>query len=72
MPSSERSSDIYTRYNHLLQCGEQRSCMHCPYNGRLHDLEVKAADMLSAYVLATKTEKIWIMISPEFRDHDGK
>ena len=32
----------------------------------LHDLEVKAADILNAYIMVPSREKIWIVLSPEF------
>ena len=38
----------------------------------LHDLEVKAAGALNAYVTACKYEKIWTVLDPEFGDNDGK
>ena len=38
----------------------------------LHDLEVKAADVLNAYVTAPNNEKIWTLLSPEFGDDAGK
>ena len=31
----------------------------------LHDLEVKAADVLNAYVMEPNHEKIWTVLSPE-------
>ena len=34
----------------------------------LHDLEVKAADVLNAYVMAPNHEKIWSVLGPEFGD----
>ena len=38
----------------------------------LHDLEVKAADVLNAYVMAPNHEKIWKVLGPEFGDNAGK
>ena len=38
----------------------------------LHDLEVKAADVLNTYVTAHNREKIWTVIGPEFRGNVGK
>ena len=32
----------------------------------LNDLEVKLGKILNAYVQAPVTEKVWIMLSPEF------
>ena len=32
----------------------------------LHNLEVKAADVLNAYVMATNCEKIWTVLGLEF------
>ena len=34
----------------------------------LHDLEVKAADILNACVMAPHREKIWPVLDPEFGD----
>ena len=38
----------------------------------LHDLEVKAADVLNAYVMAPNQEKIWTVLHPEFGYDAGK
>ena len=38
----------------------------------LLDLEVKAADVLAAYVTAPKREKIWTVLDPEFGSDTGK
>ena len=38
----------------------------------LHDLEVKAADVLNAYVTAPNHEKKWTVLGPEFGDDAGK
>ena len=38
----------------------------------LHDLEVKVADILNAYVMASNREKIWKVLGPESRDDSGK
>ena len=35
-------------------------------------LQVKAADVLNAYVMASISEKIWTALSPEFGDNAGK
>ena len=32
----------------------------------LHDLEVKAADVLNAHVMVPNLEKIWTVVGPEF------
>ena len=37
----------------------------------LHDLEVKATDVLIAYVTAPNHEKIWTALGPEFGDNAG-
>ena len=34
----------------------------------LHDLEVKAADLLNPYVMSPNREKIWTVLAPEFGD----
>ena len=38
----------------------------------LHDLEVKAADLLNAFVMAPTRENIWTVLDPEFGDDAGK
>ena len=38
----------------------------------LHDLVVKAADVLNAYVMAPNHEKIWTVLGPEFGDNAGE
>ena len=38
----------------------------------LHDLEVKAADVLNTYVMVLNKEKIWTELSPAFWDDAGK
>ena len=38
----------------------------------LHNLEVKAADVLNDYVTAPNLEKIWAVLGPEFGDNAGK
>ena len=37
--------------------------------GGVHDLDVKAADVLNAYVTAPNREKIWTVLGPEFGDN---
>ena len=38
----------------------------------LHDLEVKAADVLNTYVIACSIKKLWTVLGPEFEDDAGK
>ena len=38
----------------------------------LQDLDVKAADVLYAYVMAPNKEKMWTVLGPEFGDYAGK
>ena len=38
----------------------------------LHDLEVKAANVLNAYVMAPNHEQIWTVLSPSFVNNAGK
>ena len=38
----------------------------------LNDLEVKAGDVMNAYVTAPVTEKIWTKLGPEFGKNAGK
>ena len=50
-----------------------RETVHIALNmAVLHDLEVKAADVLSAYVMAPYCEKIWTVLGPKFGDDAGK
>ena len=38
----------------------------------LHDLDVKAADVLNAYVMVPNREKILTVLGPEFGDDAGR
>ena len=38
----------------------------------LHDLEVKSADVLNAYMMVCNREKIWTILGPKFGDNAGK
>ena len=38
----------------------------------LHNLEVKAAGILTAYVMTPNREKIWTVLASEFGDNAGK
>jgi len=38
----------------------------------LNDLEVKAADIMNAYITAPVEEKIWTILGPEFGADQGK
>ncbi len=38
----------------------------------LNDLEVKIGDVLSAYITAPVTEKVWTVLGPEFGNNAGK
>ena len=38
----------------------------------LHDLEIKAADVLNAYVMAPNHEKLWTVVGPELWNDAGK
>ncbi len=38
----------------------------------LNDLEVKAGDVLNAYVTAQVTEKVWTILGPKFGPDAGK
>ena len=50
-----------------------RETMHIALTmAALHDLEVKASDLLNVYVLAPNREKIWTVLSPKFGDDAGK
>ena len=37
-----------------------------------HDQEVRAANILNAYMMSPKREKIWTALGPEFGDDAGK
>ena len=37
----------------------------------LHDLEIKAANVVNTYVMAPNHEKIWTALGPEFEDDAG-
>ena len=51
---------MYLNYDCHLQC---RETMHITLTmAVLHDLEVKAADVLNAYVMAPNREKIWTLM----------
>ena len=72
MPSGGRPYDPYTRCDYILQCGGQRNCMQCLTMSALHDLEVKAADVLNAYMMIPNKEKIKTVLGLEFGNHAGK
>ena len=38
----------------------------------LHDLEIKVADILNAYVTASIKENIWTVLDPKFGDDVGE
>ena len=38
----------------------------------LNDLEVKAGDVLNAYITAPITKKVWTTLGPEFGVDEGK
>ena len=38
----------------------------------LHDLKVKAADIMNAYLMAPNRENIWRILAPEFGDDASK
>ena len=38
----------------------------------LYDLDVKAADVLNDYMMASNKEKMWTVLAPEFGDNAGK
>ena len=66
MPSGRRPYGPYT--GHLIQCCHKRNYAHVV----LHNLEVKAADVLNAYAMAPIKEKIWTVLEPKFGDNAGK
>ena len=39
---------------------------------KLHDLDIKAADVLYAYVMASNHEKTWTVLGSEYGDDAGK
>ena len=38
----------------------------------LHDIGVKAEDVLNSYIMASNGEKIWTVLGPKFGDDTGK
>ena len=38
----------------------------------LNDIEIKVGDVLNAYITAPITEKVWIILGPEFGHNSGK
>ena len=72
MCSGRRPHDPYTRHYNLFQCGYEKTVFIVLTMAALHDLEVKAADLLNAYVMAPSHEKIWAVLGPEFGDDAGK
>jgi hypothetical protein len=50
-----------------------RETVHIPLTlAKLNDLEVKAADILNAYISALIKEKVWCALGPEFGPDAGK
>ena len=52
MTSGRRPFNQYTGWYHVLQCGHQETVYIGITMAELHGLEVKAADVLNAYVMA--------------------
>ena len=50
---------------------QEKKCNSLYYES-VHDLEVKAADILNAYVIAPNREKIWAVFGQEIGDDAGK
>ena len=47
-----------------------RETVHIALNmAALHDLEIKAADILNDYVVTSNREKIWTVFGQEFEDY---
>ena len=72
MPCCGRSCDPYTRHNYLLQCDHQRNIHVASPMVALLDLEVKAADVFSAYITAHNREKTRTVLGLEFGDDASK
>ena len=72
MANSRRPYDQYTGCYYLVQCGHKRTCAHALTMAALHHLEVKAADVLNTYVMATNWETTWTVLGPEFGYDAGK
>ena len=72
MPRGRRPYDPYMGHYHLFQCGHQRNMCIALTTVALHDLEVKAADVLNAYMMEPNHEKIWTVVGPEFGDNAGR
>ena len=56
-------------YSHVVT--RETFCTDLPMVA-LHDLEVKATDVLSANMTASNSKKIWTVLGPEFGDDTGK
>ena len=71
MPSG-RSHMTHTLDNVTYSSVVTRKTVHIALTmAVLHDLEVKAANVLNAYVMAFHHEKIWTLLGPEFGDDDA-
>ena len=64
--------DPYTRYHNVFQCSHKRNVLIALTMAALYDLEVKAADILNAYVMATNHEKIWTLLGLQLGDNAGE
>ena len=62
MPSGRRPYDSHTRYHDVFQCNHKRDLCIALTMVALHDLKVKSADILNAYVTAPNHEKIWTLL----------
>ena len=65
MPSGERM--IHTPHTISNSSVVTRETVHIALPlAALHDLEVKAADVLNSYVMVSNCEKIWTVLGPKF------
>ena len=67
MPSGRRSHSD-TQCNYVLECANQRDCMHCTNNY----LGIKSAYVLNIHMKAPNSENICTVLGLEFRDDFGK
>ena len=72
MPCDERPYDPYTGHYYLLQCSHKKTVHIALTMTALHDLEVKAIEVLNADAIVSNIENIWTKLGPEFVDDAGK
>ena len=71
MPSDGSLYDPYTRSITYSSGVTRDSVCIALTTAALHDLVVKAANVLNTYVMAPNREKIWMVLGSEFTDNAG-